>query len=99
MPTSVRLDPATEETIRRLARATSRSKSDVIREAVAAYGRKTPRGHASRTVFQAVEAFLGSARGGAPDLSERTGEAFREAIERPGGRKRPSSSARRRTGE
>ena len=38
MPFSVRLDPETEARIRRLSRATGRSKSAIVREAVVQYG-------------------------------------------------------------
>ncbi|MEO8195316.1 MAG: ribbon-helix-helix protein, CopG family [Thermoanaerobaculia bacterium] len=38
MPTSVRLDPQTEAELERIARVKELSKSDVIREAIHAYG-------------------------------------------------------------
>lgn len=79
MPTSVRLDGKTGLLVARLAREADVTKSDVIREAIAAYGRRRkPR--RARNVYEAIEPWIGAATGGPPDLSERTGEAFAEAL-------------------
>ena len=42
MPFSFRLDPETEARIRRLSKATGRSKSAIVREAVTQYGAEPP---------------------------------------------------------
>jgi hypothetical protein len=73
MAISVRLDPETEALIRRMARTAGRSKSWVVREAVAAYSLSAPRG---RTPFEALAPFIGAGGTGQTDLSERTGERF-----------------------
>jgi hypothetical protein len=70
---SVRLDPETEELIRRIARQAGRSKSWVVREAVARYAVGPVR---RRTPFEALESFIGTGGTGLTDLSERTGERF-----------------------
>jgi predicted DNA-binding protein len=71
VPMSVRLDGKTEALIRRMARAAGRSKSWVVREAVASYGVAAPR---DRTPFEALAPFVGAGGTGQTDLSERTGE-------------------------
>jgi hypothetical protein len=74
---SVRLDRETEALIRRMARVAGRSKSWVVREAVAAYAKaETP----ERMPFEALAPFIGAGGTGLPDLSERTGERFTEIV-------------------
>jgi predicted transcriptional regulator len=77
MPMSVRLDPETEALIKRTARAAGRSKSWVVREAVAAYTAAVPRG---RAPYDALAPFIGAGATGLPDLSERTGERFADVV-------------------
>jgi predicted transcriptional regulator len=77
MPMSVRLDRETEALIRRMARLAGRSRSWVVREAVAAYANAAPR---TRPPYEALAAFIGTGRTGRPDLSERTGERFAELV-------------------
>jgi predicted transcriptional regulator len=79
MPTSVRLDEKTGRLVERLARDAARTKSDVIREAIAAYGRHRKAGRA-RNLYDAIAPWVGVATGGPPDLSERTGERFQDAL-------------------
>ena len=76
MPLSVRLDRETEARLRRLARAAGRSKSWVIREAVAAY---EPAG-GGRRPFDALAPFIGAGDSGRLDLSEDTGDRFAAAM-------------------
>src|SRR5262249_53786078 len=57
MPMSVRLDEETEMLIRRMARNAGRSKSWVVREAVAAYAASTP---VARPPFEALAPFVGA---------------------------------------
>ena len=66
MAISVRLDPETEALLRRMARAAGRSKSWVVREAVAAYALNAPPG---RTPFEALAPFIGAGGTGETDLS------------------------------
>ncbi len=79
MPTSVRLDPKTEAVVRRLARQTRRTKSEVIREAIARMAEEgnTPR---PSSPYAAVEDLVGIARGGPPDLARRADEAFKDLL-------------------
>ena len=77
MPMSVRLDPETEALIRRMARTAGRSKSWVVREAVAAYASTEP---PTRTPFEALAPFVGAGGTGQPDLSERTGDRLIELL-------------------
>ncbi|MEW6269042.1 MAG: ribbon-helix-helix protein, CopG family [Thermodesulfobacteriota bacterium] len=74
---SLRLDLETRRSIDRLARARGRSRSDVVREAVAALIERAP---AEDRPYESWKPIIGIARGGRPDLSERTGERFRELL-------------------
>jgi hypothetical protein len=78
MAISVRLDPKTEALLRQLARASGRSKSWVVREAVAAYSANAPD---VRTPYEALAPFIGAGGTGATDLSERTGERFADGVQ------------------
>ena len=66
------------------AQCAGRSKSWVVREAVAAYAGQAPR---VRRPFEALEPFIGAGGTGLADLSDRTGERF-EAIVRAKARRR-----------
>ena len=79
MPTSVRLDEKTGRLVDRLARDADRTKSDVIREAIAAYGRHR-KVRRARSLYDAIAPWIGVATGGPPDLSEKTGERFQAAL-------------------
>jgi hypothetical protein len=76
MPMSIRLDRRTESRIRRLAQAAGKSKSWVVREAVAAYTPPAP----SRPLAEILAPFIGAGDTGRHDLSERTGERFAELM-------------------
>ena len=81
MPTSVRLDPRTENLVTRLARRTGRTKSGVIREALKALARSEgAAGETHTTPYEAIAHLIGCARGGPKDLSERTGEKLRKLL-------------------
>jgi predicted DNA-binding protein len=80
MPTSVRLDPKTESLISRLARRTGRTKSQVIRDAIARLAEAERDGTAVQTPYESMKHLIGVARGGPRDLSERTGEKFRRVL-------------------
>lgn len=83
MPFSIRLDPATEAKIRRLTAATGRSKSDVVREAVAQYA---PDGGAAGSgavsAFERLKPFIGVARTGGAHYSTDTHAKYRAALQR-----------------
>jgi predicted transcriptional regulator len=81
MPFSVRFDRDTERRVVRLAQATGRTRSQVVREAVAAYDVEPRREPARRaTAYDRLARFIGVGRGGDPTLSRRTGEAFRQLL-------------------
>jgi hypothetical protein len=76
MPTTVRLDTETEILVRRLVSRTGRTKSQVIRDAIRALARSESDGEVAGDPYRAFARVIGCARGGPPDLSERTGEKF-----------------------
>ena len=82
MPTSVRLDPRTEMVVRRLARQTKRTKSAVIREAIARMAEEVGSQPGRGTPYAAIEDLIGIAGGGPRDLARRSGEAFRDLLTR-----------------
>lgn len=88
MPTSVRLDARTERLINRLSRRSGRTKSQVIRDAIArlAEEEEAPR-EPAKTPYEAMKHLIGIASGGPRDLSVRTGEKFRQLLL---ARRRPS---------
>ena len=81
MPTSVRLDPKTEQLITRLSRTLRRTKSQVIRDAIGklALDEQASR-PAPRSPYDALKHLIGVARGGPDDLSVRTGDKFRRLV-------------------
>ena len=83
MPFSLRLDPKTEATIRRLSAATSRSKSQVVREAVAHYAAE---GHlpkaAEQSTFDRLKPFIGTISTGGANYSKDTHRKYRDVIRR-----------------
>lgn len=80
MPTSVRLDPKTEGLVDRLARKTRRTKSQVIRDAIARLAETDERAKRAKTPYEGMKHLIGIARGGPPNLSERTGDKFRQLL-------------------
>lgn len=79
MVLSVRLDPKTRKLIDRIARAERISRSEVVRRGIHLLAEK--HAHAdSFEPFQAIKHLVGMARGGPRNLSERTGERFRELL-------------------
>jgi predicted transcriptional regulator len=89
MPTSVRLDIKTEQTLARLARKKGTSKSAVLREAVDCLARQTLHAQASGGLFARAEDLLGCVSGGAADLSTRTGAGFRRLLAQKGRSEKP----------
>lgn len=83
MPTSVRLDPETETLLRRLARVSGRTKSEVIREALYRLAAESARVMEPQSLYDAIEDLVGVADEGPEDLAERHKERFREKLRRP----------------
>ena len=83
MPFSIRLDPETEAKIRRLTATTGRSKSDVVREAVARFAANDG-GDASAagSAFERLKPFIGVVGTGGANLSTNTHAKYRAALER-----------------
>lgn len=77
MPFSVRLDPQTEAAIERLARSSGKSRSSVVREAVARYASAAD---ANTTAYERLEPLIGVVRSGRTDLSQHTGRKFTEVL-------------------
>jgi len=83
MPFSLRLDPATEAKIRRLASATRRSRSDVVREAVAHYSVERDDTEAGETsTFDRLKPFAGIVRTSGANLSKDTHAKYRALVQR-----------------
>ena len=89
MPTSVRLDVRTEGLLRRLAKQRGCTKSELIRAALEALAREAAEAEARGAVqsaYDRVAHVVGIADSGGANLSERTGEQFRELLKRAHGR-------------
>ena len=81
MPFSLRLDPATELKIRRLAAATRRSKSEIVREAVAQYGvERDETGPVKVSTFDRLAPFAGIVSTGGANLSKDTHAKYRALV-------------------
>ena len=83
MPFSLRLDPKTEAKITRLSATTGRSKSEVVREAVAQYA---PEGHVpaerDASAFDRLKPFIGTVSTGGAHYSTDTHSKYRELLQR-----------------
>ncbi len=77
MPTSVRLDPKTQRALDHLARSKSKTKSEIVREAIELLAEK-----GTQRPYEKVSDLIGCVTGGPPDLSEDTGSKFRELLAR-----------------
>ena len=80
MPFSLRLDPDTEARIRRLSASTGRSKSDVVREAVAHYAADHASPKAGQSAYDRLKPYIGSVNSGGANLSTNTHAKFRELL-------------------
>jgi predicted DNA-binding protein len=90
MPFSLRLDADTEAKIRRLAAATRRSKSEVVREAVAHYAPEAETEAArGQSAFDRLKPFIGSVTTGGANLSKDTHAKYRKLLRRKHGGRRP----------
>jgi len=82
MPTSVRLDPETEALLRRLARSSGRTKSEVIREALQRMAAGAVEAAEPASLYEAIADLVGIADDGPEDLSEQHKQHFREKLHR-----------------
>lgn len=83
MPFSLRLDPETEARIRRLTARTGRSKSQVVREAVAHYAAETEGAEApAETAYDRLKPYIGVVNTRGADYSQNTHEKYREVLRR-----------------
>lgn len=70
---SVRVSERTGREVARVARASGRTESAVVREAIEGYIAGGP----ALRPYEALQDVIGMVEGGPPDLSERTGEKFK----------------------
>jgi predicted DNA-binding protein len=90
MPFSLRLDPETEAKIRRLTVATGRSKSEVVREALAQYAPDADSAKASgESAFDRLKPFIGVVATGGAHLSRETHTKYRALLRRKYRARRP----------
>ncbi len=80
MPTSVRLDKKTETLVNRLARKTGKTKSAVIRDAIAILARQDAAAPPAVSAYELLKPYIGCVKDAPPDLSERTGERFTQLL-------------------
>ena len=93
MPFSLRLDPETEAQIRALTAQTGRSKSSVVRVAVAQYAVARQTDHPDDTTFHRLSPFIGAVSTGGRDYSKDTHVKYRSALTRKHtGQRAPRSS-------
>jgi predicted DNA-binding protein len=81
MPFSLRLDPDTEALIRQLSVDTGRSRSAVVREAVAQYfASRESDARAATSAYDRLKPFVGVVNTGGANLSTGTHEKYREQL-------------------
>jgi predicted DNA-binding protein len=89
MPFSLRLDPETESRIRRLSTQTGRSKSQVVREAVAQYAPDEHEPAAGDSTFDRLKAYVGVVRSGGRNYSNDTHRKYRALLQKKRRVRRP----------
>lgn len=82
MPFSLRLDPDTESRIRRLSALTGRSKSQVVREAVAQYAPDEHPPSAGDSTFDRLKPYVGVVRTGGRSYSSDTHRQYRALLQK-----------------
>jgi len=92
MPFSVRFDPETEALIERLARTRGKSRSSVVREAVARYAAEDDD---QTTLFDRIKPCIGTIRSGRSDLSQQTGRRVAKLLREQYAAKQRAERARR----
>jgi Arc/MetJ-type ribon-helix-helix transcriptional regulator len=75
---TVRLDPGSEATLKRLAERRGQTRSDVIRDAI---GHLAEEDREGTTAFERLRPYIGIADSGGEQLSTATGRRFRELLE------------------
>lgn len=80
MAMSLRLDAETEEQIRRLAKTTGRSKSAVLREALAQYAAAHIKEVKHRSALDRLRPYIGVVSSGGANFSVDTHEKYRAAL-------------------
>jgi hypothetical protein len=80
MPMSIRIDLKTQRLVARLARRSGRTKSDVVREAIAELAAREEGSAEHETPYDKVKHLLGCVKDAPPDLSERTGDRFHRML-------------------
>ena len=80
MPTSVGLDTETDALLRRLARTSGRTKSDILREAVVRLAEEREAASSADSPYALISDLVGIAGGGPPDMARRHKQAFRDAL-------------------
>ncbi|MGH7266265.1 MAG: ribbon-helix-helix protein, CopG family [Candidatus Rokuibacteriota bacterium] len=78
---SVRLDAETERLVNRLARERKRTKSEILREAIASLARRDAGDSPPRSPYEAIAHLLGCADSDGARLSEETGRKFTELVQ------------------
>jgi predicted DNA-binding protein len=90
MPFSFRLDPGTEAKIRKLTAATGKSKSEVVREAVARYAPDEDAAPApGESAFDRLKPFIGIIGTGGANYSKETHTKYRALLQRKHRVRRP----------
>ena len=85
---SVRLDDDTGLALKRLARKTGRTRSEIIRQAVVRLSEAVVAQERARSPYEALADFIGCAQCGPTGLSTRTGEKFRKVLAERAARRR-----------
>lgn len=88
MVMSIRLDPTLRALLRRMARQSGRTESEVMRDALLRLAKESQTDRDATRPFDRVAHIIGSVRGGPPDLSERTGRRFSERLRQAKARRR-----------
>jgi hypothetical protein len=83
MPFSLRLDPDTDAKIRRLSAAMGRSKSEVVREAVARFAPGSDAApERGKSAFDRLKPYVGIVRTGGANYSRETHAKYRALLQR-----------------
>jgi Arc/MetJ-type ribon-helix-helix transcriptional regulator len=82
MVISVRLDLWTERLVERIVRETGRTRSEIVREALARLVQERESRPEPESPYAALRPFIGCAHGGPQDLSAETGSKFARVLRR-----------------
>jgi len=78
---TVRLDDETRDLLEKLARSSGAARSEVVRRAIRLLAQQEP-ATAEADPYREVRHLIGTVRGGPPNLSQRTGDRFRELLQK-----------------